>query len=143
MSKSNPRQCQAPVETTRADIWLWAARFFKTRALAAAACDGGKARRAGHPVKPSTLLRAGDVLAVSAEPCPRQIRVEAALHRRVSAALATDYYSDLTDPAVLDAARTAKRMAAIHHSPGEGRPTKLDRRLIDTLRQTMRELDES
>ena len=49
-------------ESVRADKWLWAVRFFKTRGVAAEMCEAGKVRRAGHELKPATALRVGDVL---------------------------------------------------------------------------------
>ena len=136
----DPSSAGSPADAIRADIWLWAARFFKTRALAADACKGSKVRRGGHPIKASTLLRPGDLLVISGEPCPREIRVLGILHRRVGAPLAAASFTELTDPAVLAAAREVRHATAIHRPAGDGRPTKLERRQIDTLRKALREM---
>ena len=134
-----PDQPTAP-ESLRADLWLWATRFYKSRSLAADACKGGKVRKGGQPVKPATLLRPGDTLVISTELCPREIRVEKIIARRAGAPIAVTCYTDLTDPAVLESAREARRLQHENRAPGEGRPTKQDRRQIEKLQETLRGL---
>lgn len=129
-----------PPESLRADLWLWATRFYKSRSLAAEACKGGKVRKGGQPVKPATPLRVGDTLILSTEPCPREIRVEKIIARRAGAPIAAACYTELTDPAVLAAAREARRLQHPARAPGEGRPTKQDRRQIEKLQETLRGL---
>lgn len=130
-----------PPETLRADIWLWATRFYKSRSLAAEACKGGKVRKGGQPVKPSTPLRPGVTIVITTELCPREIRVEKIIARRAGAPITATCYTDLTDPAALAAAREARRLRQESRAPGEGRPTKHDRRQIEKLQQTLRGLD--
>lgn len=127
-------------ESQRADLWLWATRFYKSRSLAADACKGGKVRKGGQAIKPATPLRPGDMLVIATELCPREIRVEKTLARRAAAPIAATCYSDLTDPAILSAAREARRLQHPSRAPGEGRPTKQDRRQIEKLQETLRGL---
>ena len=127
-------------ETMRADLWLWATRFYKSRSLAAEACKGGKVRKGGNPIKPATPLRPGDLLVLTTELCPREIRVEKIIARRVGAPIAVTCYTDLTDPETLAAAREARRLQHESRAPGEGRPTKQDRRQIEKLQETLRGL---
>lgn len=112
------------------DKWLWAARFFKTRTLAATACNGGKVDVNGQAAKPSRLVRSGDVLRVTVESHRRVARVVALAEQRGPAATAQALYEDLTPPAPprLRGARPAYR------APGLGRPTKRERREIEHLR---------
>lgn len=130
----------SPNESLRADLWLWATRLYKSRSLAAEACKGGKVRKAGKPLKPASLVRPGDMIDVTTELGPRQIRVEKLVSRRVGAPIAVTCYTELTDPAILAAAREARRLHHQSRAPGEGRPTKQDRRLIEKLQETLRAL---
>lgn len=134
-----PDQPTAP-ESLRADLWLWATRFYKSRSLAADACKGGKVRKGGQPIKPASLLRPGDALVITTELCPREIRVEKIIARRAGAPIAVTCYTDLTDPAALATAREARRIHVANRAPGEGRPTKQDRRQIEKLQETLRGL---
>lgn len=88
-----------PTDGQRLDKWLWFARFFKTRALAARACAEGRVRVSGQVVdKAHYLVRVGDVLTFPAGPNIRVIRVAALAVRRGPAAEARGLYEDLTGP---------------------------------------------
>src|SRR5262245_21294572 len=110
----------------RIDKWLWAARFFKSRSLAATACDGGKVDLNGHAAKPSRAVRAGDLVEVTLPGGKRIARVRQLSDRRGSGAQAALLYEDLTPPRPREErlAPPARRLA------GTGRPPKRDRRLI-------------
>jgi len=115
----------------RLDKWLWAARVFKTRGLAAAACDGGKVDVNDQAARPAKSLRRGDLLRVSLPQGRRRILKVAALDaRRGPATAARALFEDLTpaEPARARLAPTPRREA------GAGRPTKRERREIDRLR---------
>jgi ribosome-associated heat shock protein Hsp15 len=113
----------------RADKWLWAARFFKTRSLAAAACDGGKVEVNEQRAKPARPLRPGDRLQLTLPAGKRIVRVVAPSDRRGPGSAARALYEDLT-PAV----PPRPRSAPLAYRPGGlGRPTKRDRRRIDRL----------
>jgi ribosome-associated heat shock protein Hsp15 len=118
------------MDEVRVDKWLWAARFFKSRSLAATACDGGKVDVNGHAAKPAKAVRPGDHLEITVPNGKRLIRVLALCERRGSATLATTLYEDLT-PA--PPPRAERRLPPVYRSPGAGRPTKRERRLIDRL----------
>lgn len=120
------------METARADKWLWATRFFKTRSLAAKTCDLGKVARGEFLVKPATPLRVEDVITIPFPEGPglRTIRVKSLIELRVGAPLAQACYEDLTPPEVYEALKIAlqqKRDAG-------GRPTKKERREIGKIR---------
>lgn len=121
-----------PVQTVRVDKWLWAARVFKTRSLAADACDGGKVDVNEQSVKPAKALRPGDVVRITLPQGRRRILKVAALDdRRGSATIARTLYDDLTPPEP-----PRSRWAALPaRVPGAGRPTKRERRALDRLRQ--------
>jgi ribosome-associated heat shock protein Hsp15 len=118
------------MDSMRIDKWLWVARFFKTRGLAAAACDGGRVDLNEHAAKPSRAVRPGDLLQVTLPVGRRIARVTALGEQRGPASAARALYEDLTPPAPprLRAAPPARR------PPGAGRPTKRERRAIDHLR---------
>jgi ribosome-associated heat shock protein Hsp15 len=115
---------------TRVDKWLWAARVFKTRTLAAAACSGGKVDVNGDAAKPSKPVRPGDRLEITLPRGRRILRVTALADRRGSAGQAALLYEDLTPPPPPREARTAP---PAYRPPGAGRPTKRERRRIDRL----------
>jgi ribosome-associated heat shock protein Hsp15 len=119
----------------RVDKWLWAARFFKTRALAADAVDGGKVQVNGERVKPAKALKAGDRLGIRNGPYAWDIAVLQLSDRRGPAAEAQKLYEESADSRQrreeLAAALKAERQA----NPFQrGRPTKRDRRLIGKIK---------
>lgn len=118
------------IDSIRVDKWLWAARFFKTRGLAAAACDGGRVDINDAAARPSRHLRPGDVLRVTAGGERRVARVLALSGRRGPAPVARALYEDLTPPAP----PRERRAAAVWREPGTGRPTKRERRALARLR---------
>lgn len=115
----------------RIDKWLWAARFFKTRSLAAQACSGGKVDVNDAAAKPARPVRPGDRLEVTFPQGRRRIaRVLALDPRRGSGTDARALWEDLTPPQP-----TLRRLAPpAQRPPGAGRPTKRERRRIDRLR---------
>jgi ribosome-associated heat shock protein Hsp15 len=114
----------------RIDKWLWAARFFKTRTLAAAACDGGKVDLNDQAAKPSRILRTGDRLTITLPRGKRIVRVAALSERRGPGAEAALLYEDLTPPPPPRELRTPPPGL---RPAGAGRPTKRERRQIDRL----------
>jgi len=112
------------------DKWLWAARFFKTRSLAAAACAGGKVDVNGEAAKPAKLVRPGDLLRMTVPGGQRIARVTALSDRRGSGEVARALYEDLTPPRP----PRLRSAPAAWRPPGAGRPTKRERRLLDRLR---------
>jgi len=117
----------------RLDKWLWAARFFKSRTLATAACDGGKVDVNEQAAKPSRAVRPGDLLHITLPRAKKIVRVAALSDRRGPGAQAKLLYEDLTPPPPPREARAAPPAV---RPPGAGRPTKRERRLIDRLQRS-------
>ena len=116
-------------EKLRVDKWLWHARFFKTRTLAAKVVTGGHLRvNSRKAEKSSTCVVAGDVLTFAQERRIRVIKVIALGTRRGPASEAQLLYEDLSPPQEYD--------ASIPKFDGKGRPTKKDRRAIQHLRES-------
>jgi ribosome-associated heat shock protein Hsp15 len=118
-------------EAVRLDKWLWAARFYKSRSLAQAACDGGKVDVNGQAAKPSRMVRPGDRIRMTVGEWRRELVVKALSERRGPAAEARTLYDDLSPP---PPPRTFRPPRAVVREAGLGRPTKRERRLHDRLR---------
>ena len=119
----------------RMDKWLWAARFFKTRALAAKACDLNRVTSNGHAAKPAREVRVGDSLVIKNEIGEFTVSVLQLSELRGSAAVAQALFSesDASRAARAKAAEERKAMAQMD-TGWEGRPSKRDRRVIDRFR---------
>jgi len=119
----------------RMDKWLWAARFFKTRSLAARACELGRIASNGQPAKPSREVRAGDLLQVKSEGGDFQLEVLALSGMRGPAAVAQTLYRETEASRELRLKLAQERKAMPHFEAlREGKPSKRDRRKIDWLR---------
>jgi len=118
------------MDDVRIDKWLWAARFFRSRTLAAAACRGGKVDVNDQAARPSRTVRAGDLLKVTLPRARRIVRVVTLSDRRGSGAGAALLYEDLTPPSPME----ARVLPPVSRPSGSGRPTKRERRLTDRLR---------
>jgi ribosome-associated heat shock protein Hsp15 len=116
--------------TVRIDRWLWAARAFRSRSLAANACDGGKVTVNGATAKPHKLIRPGDLIAITVTGGKREWRVLDVAERRGPATVARTLYDDLTPPPPVEP--VAPGMP--RRERGAGRPTKRERRQLDRLR---------
>ena len=122
-------------EPVRLDKWVWAARFFKTRALAAEAVAGGRVEVGGHRVKPGRDVRIGDVVRVRLGPYVHVVTVRALSGRRGPAAEAAKLYEeDPASRAEREKLREQHRLAAHAFAFGEGKPTKKERRALEELR---------
>lgn len=118
-------------EPLRIDKWLWAARFFRTRSLAAKAVDGGRVRVNGDGAKPSRALKPGDELAIHLGELEWVVEVKALSRQRGPAAQAALLYAEREDSRVRREAAIALRKGRPHPAAGaKGRPTKKNRRLI-------------
>jgi ribosome-associated heat shock protein Hsp15 len=114
----------------RVDKWLWTARLFKTRTLAAEAVSGGRVHVNGVAVKPSRDVGAGDELELTLGPVRRTVIVRGAVERRVSAAEATKLY-DETEQSIADRERQAELRRLGGPIDLGARPTKRERRRFD------------
>lgn len=120
----------------RIDKWLWAARFFKTRAQAARACDLGRIQANHQPAKPAREVRVGDVLHIKTDHAEFQAEVLMLSVVRGPAAVAQTLYRETNESRELRAKVTEERRALKMFNPApEGRPTKRDRRRIIRFRE--------
>jgi ribosome-associated heat shock protein Hsp15 len=119
----------------RIDKWLWAARFFKTRTLAAKACELGRVRCNHQPAKPAREIKAGDMLDVRTEGGEFEIEVLQLSEVRGPAAVAQTLYRETETSKELRQKAREERKVMMHYSPAPaGRPSKRDRRRIIQFR---------
>lgn len=121
--------------SVRIDKWLWAARFFKTRVMAARACDLGRIQSNRQPAKPAREVRVGDLLRIRTESAEFEVEVLALSVVRGPAAMAHSLFKE-TEESVHARLRVAEeRKTMKNYAPApEGRPTKRDRRKIVQFR---------
>jgi ribosome-associated heat shock protein Hsp15 len=120
----------ADAAAVRLDRWLWAARVFRSRSLAAEACDGGKVTVNGNSAKPHKLVRPSDEIAITLPNGKRTLKLRDVAERRGPASVARLLYDDLTPPKPPE----PKPDPGLYREIGTGRPTKRDRRQMDRLR---------
>lgn len=115
----------------RIDKWLWAARIFKTRTIAADACKKGRISINGAQVKPSRMIKPGDVINVKKSPITYSFKVLQAIEKRVGAKLVPEIMENVTTPEQYELLEMSKISGFIDRARGTGRPTKKDRRSLD------------
>lgn len=121
-------------QDARIDKYLWSVRIYKTRSQASEACRKGKVLMDAMPVKPSRMVKKGDLITVRKLPVVYTYRVKELLDRRVSAKLVVEYLEDLTPDEELEKLRKDHVTIVFKRDRGAGRPTKRERRMIDKLR---------
>jgi ribosome-associated heat shock protein Hsp15 len=132
MSKRPPPAAAAEAAARmRIDKWLWAARFYRTRSLAAQAVEAGHVRVDGERVKPSQPVRAGARVGVRKQALAWDVEVTAVSERRGSAVDAAALYRETPDSAAARERALAERRAARSSAIVSGRPTKRDRRRLE------------
>ncbi|MDE0008964.1 MAG: S4 domain-containing protein [Gammaproteobacteria bacterium] len=125
-----------PAEKARVDRWLWAARFFKTRTLAKAAVEGGKAHVNGARVKAARSIQAGDTLTISRGHEEREVIVTAVATRRGSATEAAKLYRETAESVERRTENDARRrMERAGLKVPRTRPTTRQRRQLAELKQ--------
>jgi ribosome-associated heat shock protein Hsp15 len=118
----------------RLDLWLWAARFFKTRALAKKAIELGQVRIDGQTLKPSRVVRPGLVLAIERAGERYEVEVRGVTDQRRPASVSQQLYVEsAASIAARLAEREKRRFEAQGYQPPETRPNKRQRRLIQAL----------
>ena len=119
------------INSMRLDKWLWAARFFKTRALATEAVNGGKVHRAGQRVKPSQAVQVGDTLEITRGQYSYSIHVDGLLKQRGPASVAATLYTETAESISLrEELANELRLHAAQNPTRERRPDKRSRRRI-------------
>jgi ribosome-associated heat shock protein Hsp15 len=123
------------MDDVRMDKWLWAARFFKTRALAAKACELGRIASNQQPAKSARPVRVGDMLQVKNEAGEFHVEVLLLSEMRGPAAVAQTLYRE-TEASRTTRLRLAEERKAMprFEMPGAGKPSKRNRRVLDRLR---------
>lgn len=119
--------------SVRIDKWLWAVRIFKTRSIAADACRNNRVLINGSYAKPSREIKAGDVVSVKKQPVTYSFRVLELVSSRQPAKNVPLYMENITPEAELDKLNVPHETIFIVRDRGAGKPTKKERRDIDSL----------
>ena len=120
-------------EEARIDKWLWAARIFKTRSIAADACKNGRVTIGGINVKPSHNVKAGETVDVRKPPITYSFRILKTIEQRVGAKLLPEIYENVTAPDQYELLEMNRISGFVDRARGTGRPTKKDRRAMDAF----------
>ena len=118
-------------EVARIDKWLWAARIFKTRSIAADACKNGRVTIGGVNVKPSHIVKVGETVDVRKPPITYSFRILKTIEQRVGAKLLPEIYENVTAPEQYELLEMNRISGFVDRARGTGRPTKKDRRALD------------
>ncbi len=135
MSRESGREPLRELRAVRIDKWLWAARFFKTRSIAVEAIAGGKITINGDRPKPAREVKVGDELWLRLGPYEHTVMVRAVSEARGPASQAALLYEETPESkAARERHAWTLKHAAPVMDPGEGRPTKKDRRDLERSR---------
>lgn len=115
----------------RIDKWMWAARIFKTRTVAAEACKKGRVCINGAQAKPARMIKPGDIIQVKKPPITYSFKVLQAIEKRVGARLVPEIMENVTTPDQYELLEMSKISGFVNRAKGMGRPTKKDRRDLD------------
>lgn len=137
MSKATGREAAATSTSVRVDVWLWAARFYRTRALAQRAIAAGHVSVGAGLARPARLVRPGDAIAMRTDGIERVVVVRALSTTRGPAVQAVLLYEET--PESVTAREQALALRRLQREPAHalshGRPTKRDRRALQRLRE--------
>ena len=120
-------------DVARIDKWLWAARIFKTRSIAADACKNGRVTIGGVNVKPSHTVKAGETVSVRKPPVTYSFKILKTIEQRVGAKLVPEIYENVTTPDQYELLEMNRISGFVNRARGTGRPTKKDRRAMDAF----------
>ena len=115
----------------RIDKWLWAARIFKTRSIAADAIKNGRVTIQGVNVKPSRMIKVGEVVSVRKPPVTYSFKILKTIEQRVGAKLLPEIYENVTTPDQYELLEMNRISGFVNRQRGTGRPTKKERRSLD------------
>ena len=121
------------MEVARIDKWLWAARIFETRSIAANACKNGRVMPGGVTVKPSRTVKVGDVVSVKKPPVTYSFKILKTIEQRVGAKLLPEIYENVTDAKQYELLEMSRISGFVDRARGTGRPTKKERRALDAF----------
>lgn len=117
----------------RIDKWLWATRIFKTRTIAVEACNKNRISVNDSIVKPSRMIKVGDVINVRKPPVTYSFKVLALTANRLGAKLVPEFLENITPPEQYEILELQKINGFVDRARGTGRPTKKDRRELDNF----------
>ena len=120
-------------EQARIDKWLWAARIFKTRSLAAEACKNGRVTIGNVNVKPSHMVKVGETVSVRKPPITYSFKILQTIEQRVGAKLIPEIYENVTTPDQYELLEMNRISGFVDRARGTGRPTKKERRSLDAF----------
>lgn len=123
------------MEEVRIDKWMWATRIFKTRTIAVEACKKGRIMIQNVTVKPSRMIRVGEVVQVRKPPVIYSFKVLALTDKRMGAKLVPDFMENVTTPDQYAILELQKISGFVDRAKGAGRPTKKDRRDLDDFKE--------
>ena len=126
-------------QEARIDKWLWAARIFKTRSIAAAACKKGQVTMGGTQLKPARMVKVGDTVDVRKPPITYSFKILQAIEHRVGAKLIPEVLENITAPDQYELLEMSKISGFVGRAKGTGRPTKKERRSLDDFREDVPE----
>lgn len=119
------------MQEVRIDKWMWATRIFKTRTIAADACKKNRIAIGGVNVKPSRMVRVGEVIEVRKPPVTYSFKVLALADKRMGAKLVPDFLENVTTPEQYEILEMNKISGFVDRRKGLGRPTKKERRELE------------
>ena len=119
------------MEEARVDKWLWAARIFKTRSIAVDAIKSGRVTMNGMNVKPSRMVKVGEVVSVRKPPVTYSFKILKTIEQRVGAKLIPEIYENVTPADQYELLEMNRISGFIDRQRGTGRPTKKERRALD------------
>ena len=125
----------------RIDKWLWAVRIYKTRSIAAEACKKGHIMVRDKAVKPSFLVRVGDIVQVKKSPITYSFKVLQCAENRVGAKLVPELMENVTPAEQYEALEMSRISGFVDRARGTGRPTKKERRSMDSFIDSAADFD--
>ena len=117
----------------RIDKWLWAARIFKTRSIAADACKNGRVTVNNVNVKPSHMVKVGETVCVRKPPITYSFKILKTIEQRVGAKLIPEIYENVTTPDQYELLEMNRISGFVDRARGTGRLTKKERRALDAF----------
>lgn len=131
-----------PKNEVRIDKWLWAVRLFKTRSIAIEACKKGRVSIKGVTIKPSRMIKTGDIIEVRRPPITYSFEVLNLTENRMGAKLVPEFMKDVTSPSQLEILELSRMSGFVDRARGSGRPTKKDRRELEQFTEDFSYFDD-
>lgn len=133
ISATNAKPLPKCGASARIDKWLWAARIFKTRSVAADAIKNNRVTVGDINAKPSRAIKVGEIINVKKPPITYSFKVLSCIERRVGAKMVSQVYENITDPKQYELLEMSRISGFVDRVRGTGRPTKKDRRALEAF----------